>query len=46
MSSTTASKRVPGPAPDHASYSSFAAFNDPDGNGWILQEITQRLPGR
>ncbi|MGV9350603.1 glyoxalase, partial [Streptomyces spiralis] len=29
-----------------ASYGSFAAFNDPDGNGWILQEVTTRLPGR
>ena len=34
------------PAPDHASYSSFATFSDPDGNGWLLQEITTRLPGR
>ena len=40
------SGRVPGPAPDHASYSSFATFSDPDGNGWLLQEITKRLPGR
>jgi catechol 2,3-dioxygenase-like lactoylglutathione lyase family enzyme len=38
--------RVPGPAPDHASYGSFAAFSDPDGNGWLLQELTRRLPGR
>ena len=38
--------RVTGPAPDHASYSSFATFSDPDGNGWLLQEITARLPGR
>ena len=38
--------RVSGPAPDHASYSSFATFSDPDGNGWLLQEITTRLPGR
>ena len=38
--------RVNGPAPDHASYSSFATFSDPDGNGWLLQEITTRLPGR
>jgi catechol 2,3-dioxygenase-like lactoylglutathione lyase family enzyme len=37
---------VRGPAPDHASYSSFATFRDPDGNGWLLQEITTRLPGR
>jgi len=40
------SGRVRGPAPDHASYSSFATFNDPDGNGWLLQEIKTRLPGR
>ena len=40
------SNRVAGPAPDHASYSSFATFRDPDGNGWLLQEITSRLPGR
>jgi catechol 2,3-dioxygenase-like lactoylglutathione lyase family enzyme len=40
------SDRVNGPAPDHASYSSFATFNDPDGNSWLLQEITARLPGR
>jgi catechol 2,3-dioxygenase-like lactoylglutathione lyase family enzyme len=39
-------ERVSGAAPDHASYGSFAAFNDPDGNGWILQEIRIRLPGR
>ena len=38
--------RAPGPAPDHATYRSFASFNDPDGNGWVLQEITTRLPGR
>ena len=38
--------RVAGPAPDHASYGSFASFRDPDGNGWMLQEITTRLPGR
>jgi catechol 2,3-dioxygenase-like lactoylglutathione lyase family enzyme len=38
--------RLAGPAPDHASYSSFATFNDPDGNGWLLQEVTSRLPGR
>jgi catechol 2,3-dioxygenase-like lactoylglutathione lyase family enzyme len=35
-----------GPAPDHQSYGSFAAFSDPDGNTWLLQEITTRLPGR
>ncbi len=38
--------RASGPAPDHASYRSFATFRDPDGNGWLLQEITARLPGR
>ncbi|GAB2463669.1 VOC family protein [Streptomyces incanus] len=38
--------RVPGPDPQHASYSSFLSFSDPDGNGWVLQEITDRLPGR
>jgi catechol 2,3-dioxygenase-like lactoylglutathione lyase family enzyme len=40
------SGRVDGPAPDRASYSTFATFSDPDGNGWLLQEITTRLPGR
>ena len=40
------SGRVSGRAPDHASYGSFATFSDPDGNGWLLQEITSRLPGR
>jgi len=40
------SGRVPGPAPDRATYGSFAAFSDPDGNGWLLQEIATRLPGR
>ena len=39
-------RRVSGPAPDHSSYQSFASFKDPDGNGWLLQEITTRLPGR
>jgi catechol 2,3-dioxygenase-like lactoylglutathione lyase family enzyme len=38
--------RVAGAAPDHASYGSFATFNDPDGNTWLLQEVTNRLPGR
>jgi catechol 2,3-dioxygenase-like lactoylglutathione lyase family enzyme len=38
--------RLAGPAPDHRSYSSFATFSDPDGNGWLLQEVTSRLPGR
>jgi catechol 2,3-dioxygenase-like lactoylglutathione lyase family enzyme len=40
------SGRVSGPAPDHASYRTFATFSDPDGNGWLLQEIKTRLPGR
>lgn len=39
-------ERVTGPASDHASYSSFVSFADPDGNGWVLQEVTARLPGR
>jgi hypothetical protein len=38
--------RVNGPDPDHKSYSSFATFEDPDGNSWLLQEVTDRLPGR
>jgi catechol 2,3-dioxygenase-like lactoylglutathione lyase family enzyme len=38
--------RVSGPAPDDASYGSFVSFRDPDGNGWLLQQITTRLPGR
>jgi catechol 2,3-dioxygenase-like lactoylglutathione lyase family enzyme len=38
--------RVPGPDPQHRTYSSFASFRDPDGNLWMLQEITDRLPGR
>ena len=38
--------RVSGPDPEHRSYRSFASFRDPDGNGWLLQEITTRLPGR
>jgi catechol 2,3-dioxygenase-like lactoylglutathione lyase family enzyme len=38
--------RVPGPHPEHGSYRSFASFRDPDGNGWLFQEITTRLPGR
>jgi len=35
-----------GPAPDRRSYGSWASFSDPDGNTWLLQEITARLPGR
>jgi len=38
--------RVSGPAPEHASYRSFATFRDPDGNRWLLQEINARFPGR
>jgi predicted enzyme related to lactoylglutathione lyase len=38
--------RVSGPDPEGHSYGSFASFSDPDGNGWVLQEIKERLPGR
>jgi hypothetical protein len=38
--------RVGGPDAEHRSYRSFASFRDPDGNGWLFQEITTRLPGR
>jgi catechol 2,3-dioxygenase-like lactoylglutathione lyase family enzyme len=38
--------RVTGPDPQRRSYASFASFSDPDGNGWLFQEITARLPGR
>jgi catechol 2,3-dioxygenase-like lactoylglutathione lyase family enzyme len=38
--------RIEGPARDRASYGSFATFSDPDGNGWLFQEVTMRLPGR
>ena len=38
--------RLPGPDPERRSYASFASFNDPDGNGWMLQEITTRFEGR
>src|SRR5256885_35012 len=38
--------RVSGADPEHGSYRSFASFSDPDGNGWLLQELTTRLPGR
>jgi catechol 2,3-dioxygenase-like lactoylglutathione lyase family enzyme len=41
-----ASVRSPGPDPERRSYQSFALFSDPDGNGWVLQELTTRLPGR
>ena len=42
----SAADRVSGPAPEHSSYGSFASFSDPDGNGWLFQEVTTRLPGR
>jgi catechol 2,3-dioxygenase-like lactoylglutathione lyase family enzyme len=38
--------RVSGPDPEHRSYRSFASFSDPDGNGWLFQELTTRLAGR
>jgi catechol 2,3-dioxygenase-like lactoylglutathione lyase family enzyme len=38
--------RVSGPHPEHGTYASFVSFDDPDGNGWILQEVTTRFPGR
>ena len=38
--------RVSGLHPEHLSYYSFVSFSDPDGNGWLLQEVTKRLPGR
>ena len=41
-----ASERVGAPDPAHESYDSFATFEDPDGNSWLLQEVTDRLPGR
>jgi catechol 2,3-dioxygenase-like lactoylglutathione lyase family enzyme len=41
-----AAGRLSGPAPERSSYGSFLSFEDPDGNGWLLQEITTRLPGR
>jgi catechol 2,3-dioxygenase-like lactoylglutathione lyase family enzyme len=37
---------LPGPDPQRRSYLSYASFSDPDGNGWLLQEVTTRLPGR
>jgi catechol 2,3-dioxygenase-like lactoylglutathione lyase family enzyme len=39
-------ERLSGPAPEGGSYRTFATFSDPDGNGWLLQEVTTRLPGR
>jgi catechol 2,3-dioxygenase-like lactoylglutathione lyase family enzyme len=38
--------RLSGPDPKRGTYASFASFSDPDGNGWVLQEVTTRLPGR
>jgi catechol 2,3-dioxygenase-like lactoylglutathione lyase family enzyme len=38
--------RQPGPDPEHTSYGSFCSFTDPDGNTWLVQEVTTRLPGR
>lgn len=40
------SRRVSGPDPERGTYRTYASFGDPDGNGWLLQEITTRLPGR
>jgi catechol 2,3-dioxygenase-like lactoylglutathione lyase family enzyme len=39
-------RRVSGPDPVRRTYQSYASFSDPDGNGWLLQEVTARLPGR
>ena len=39
-------RRVSGVDPEHRSYRSYASFRDPDGNGWLFQEVTTRLPGR
>src|SRR5690242_13029436 len=44
--STDPGEHASGPADDRASYSTFATFSDPDGNRWLLQEVTTRLPGR
>jgi len=38
--------RISGPDPERQSYSSYVSFEDPDGNMWIVQEVTRRLPGR
>jgi catechol 2,3-dioxygenase-like lactoylglutathione lyase family enzyme len=40
------SERLPGPHPERQSYFSFVSFSDPDGNGWLIQEVKTRLPGR
>jgi catechol 2,3-dioxygenase-like lactoylglutathione lyase family enzyme len=39
-------RRTSGPDPKHGTYRSYASFRDPDGNGWLFQEVTTRLPGR
>jgi catechol 2,3-dioxygenase-like lactoylglutathione lyase family enzyme len=39
-------RRVPGVDPERRSYATFASFSDPDGNGWLLQEVTVKAPGR
>lgn len=39
-------RRTSGPDPEHRTYQSYASFRDPDGNGWLFQEVTARLPGR
>ena len=39
-------RRVSGPDPERGTYKSYASFRDPDGNGWLFQEVTRRLPGR
>src|ERR1700677_1805495 len=41
-----ADDRAPGPAPKRGSYGSYVSFSDPDGNGWLMQEVTNRLAGR
>lgn len=46
LNNTVANPRIAGRDPEGRSYFSFASFEDPDGNGWLLQEITTRLPGR
>jgi catechol 2,3-dioxygenase-like lactoylglutathione lyase family enzyme len=43
---TAKDSRLRGPDPERRSYASFVTFNDPDGNNWLVQEVTQRLPGR
>jgi catechol 2,3-dioxygenase-like lactoylglutathione lyase family enzyme len=46
LNRTDPAKRLSGPSPDRPSYGSFVSFKDPDGNGWLVQEVTTRLPGR